>query len=58
MYKKPSFLITGTIVMAAMITFYTVNVANAQSLNMTKNTAGQNMTKLMNMTAGGGANTT
>jgi hypothetical protein len=40
--------------MAAMLTFYTVNVANAQSLNMTKNNAGQNMTKSMNMTAGAG----
>jgi hypothetical protein len=56
MYKKTSFLITGTIVMAAVMTVtpYTVNVANAQSVNVTKNTTGQNMTKSMNMTAGGG----
>jgi len=54
MHKKTSFLITGTIVMIAVVTLYTVNVANAQSVNMTKNTTGQNMTKSMNMTAGGG----
>jgi hypothetical protein len=62
MYKKTSFLITGSIVMAAVVTvtFYTVNVANAQlahvpnmtkSMNMTA--GGANMTKSMNMTAGG-----
>jgi hypothetical protein len=63
MYKKTSFLITRSIVMAAVVTvtLYTVNVANAQladvpnmtkSMNMTA--GGGNMTKSMNMTAGGG----
>jgi hypothetical protein len=59
MYKKTLFLITGSIVMAAVVTLYSVNVANAQlahvptkSMNMTA--GGGNMTKSMNMTAGGG----
>jgi len=48
MYKKTSFLITGSIVMTAVVTLYTLNVANAQLAHVT------NMTKSMNMTAGGG----
>jgi len=46
MYKKTSFLITGSIVMAAVVTvtFYTVNGANAQLAHV------PNMTKSMNMT--------
>ena len=47
MHKQTSFLITGAILVAAVVTvaLYNVNVANAQSANMTKTT---------NMTAGGG----
>ncbi|MGC2574138.1 MAG: hypothetical protein WA364_21710 [Candidatus Nitrosopolaris sp.] len=50
MYKQTSFLITGAILVAAIVTvaLYNVNVANAQA-NMT---AGGG--KLANMTAGGG----
>jgi hypothetical protein len=50
MYKQTSFLITGAILVAAIVTvaLYSVNVANAQA-NMT---AGGG--KLANMTAGGG----
>jgi hypothetical protein len=51
MYKDTSFIMTGTIFS------YNMNVANAQNTNMTKSTAGPNMTKTMNMTAGMG-NTT
>ncbi len=51
MYKKTSFLITGSIVMAAVVT---VSVANAQSVNTINTARGENMTKSMNMTAGGG----
>ncbi|MGA9152712.1 MAG: hypothetical protein WBZ36_19210 [Candidatus Nitrosopolaris sp.] len=36
MYRKASLLITGSIVMTAVVTLYTVNVANAQSINMTE----------------------
>jgi hypothetical protein len=46
MYKKTLFLITGSIVMAAVVTLYSVNVANAQLAHVP--------TKSMNMTAGGG----
>jgi hypothetical protein len=56
MHKQISFLITAAILIAAVSTvaLYTVNVANAQSANMTKNAtaAGGNMTK--NATAAGG----
>ncbi|MFZ0514083.1 MAG: hypothetical protein WAM14_20930 [Candidatus Nitrosopolaris sp.] len=54
MHKQTSFLITGAILVAAVVTvaLYNVNVANAQ--NMTKSTTGPNMTKTTNMTAGGG----
>ena len=50
MYKQTSFLITGAILVAAIVTvaLYNVNVANGQA-NMT---AGGG--KLANMTAGGG----
>jgi hypothetical protein len=50
MYKQTSFLITGAILVAAIVTvaLHSVNVANAQA-NMT---AGGG--KLANMTAGGG----
>jgi hypothetical protein len=56
MHKKTSFLITGAILVATVVTvaLYNVNIANAQSNNMTKSTTGPNMTKTMNMTAGGG----
>jgi hypothetical protein len=50
MYKQTSFLITGAILVAAIVTvvLYNVNVANAQA-NMTAGAG-----KLANMTAGGG----
>ena len=62
MYKRTTLLITGAIVIAAVVTvaLYGMNVANAQSTNTTKNMTGSNMsktmnmTKSMNMTAGGG----
>ncbi|MGC1928053.1 MAG: hypothetical protein WA667_03710 [Candidatus Nitrosopolaris sp.] len=56
MHNKTSFLITGAILIAAVVTvaLYNVNIANAQSVNMTNSTTGANMTKTMNMTAGGG----
>ena len=47
---------TGGILVAAVVTvaLYNVNVANAQSSNMTEKTmTGPNMTKTTNMTAGG-----
>ena len=53
MHKQTSFLITVAILITAVATvaLYTVNIANAQSANMTKSTTapGGNMTK--NMTA-------
>ena len=53
-----SFLITGAILVAAVVTVivYNVSAANAQSSNMikTKTTTGPKMTKTANMTAGGG----
>ena len=51
MHKQTSFLITGAILIAAVVTvaLHNVNVANAQA-NMTA--GGGNMTKA-NMTAGG-----
>ncbi len=49
MHKQTSFLITAAILIAAVATvaLYTVNVANAQSANMTKNMTASagNMTK-------------
>ena len=56
MYKRTTLLITGAIVMAAVVTvtLYGMNVANAQSTNTTKNMTGSNMSKTMNMTTGGG----
>jgi hypothetical protein len=51
MHNKTSFLITGAILVAAVVTvaLYNVNIANAQSVNMTNSTTGANMTKTMNM---------
>jgi hypothetical protein len=56
MYKPITFLITGAIVISAVVTvaLYGMNGANAQSTNMTKNMTGSNMSKTMNMTAGAG----
>jgi hypothetical protein len=62
MYKHTTVLTTGAIVIAAVVTvaLYSMIVANAQSTNMTKNMTSSNMsktmnmTKPMNMTAGGG----
>ena len=56
MRKQTLFLLTGAILVAAVLTepLYSVNIANAQSVNMTNSTTGANMTKTMNMTAGGG----
>ena len=55
MHTQASFLITAAILIAAVATvaLYTVNVANAQSANMTKSMTapGGNMTK--NATAAG-----
>jgi hypothetical protein len=52
------FLITAAVLVAAVVTVivYNVNVANAQSSNMTKTKTmtGPNMTKTTNMTASGG----
>ncbi|HET7147410.1 MAG TPA: hypothetical protein VFI73_02820 [Candidatus Nitrosopolaris sp.] len=54
MHKQISFLITATILIAAVATvaLYTVNVANAQSANMTMKAPGGNMTKNMTASAG------
>jgi hypothetical protein len=56
MYRHTTVLTTGAIVIAAVVTvaLYSTIVANAQSTNMTKNMTGSNMSKTMNMTAGGG----
>ena len=61
MHKQTTFLITGAILVAALVTvaLYNVNVANAQA-NMTAGggkpanmtSAAGNMTKAANMTAG------
>jgi hypothetical protein len=54
MHKKTLFVMTGAILVAAVVTvaICNVKVASAQSANMTA--GGGNMTKTMNMTAGGG----
>jgi predicted glycosyltransferase len=58
MHKQTPSLITGAILIASVVTvaLYNVNVANAQSSNMTKTKimTGPNMPKTANMTAGGG----
>jgi hypothetical protein len=53
MYKHTTFLVTGAIVIFAVVTvaLYGMNGTNAQS---TKNMTGSNMSKTMNMTAGTG----
>jgi hypothetical protein len=52
------FLITAAVLVAAAVTVvvYNISAANAQSSNMTKAKimTGPNMTKTVNMTAGGG----
>jgi hypothetical protein len=49
------FAIAGTGILRLFgITIYSMDVANAQSTNTTKNMTGSNMSKTMNMTAGGG----
>jgi hypothetical protein len=57
-YKQITFLITGAIMIAAVVTvaLYSMNVANAQSTNMTGSNMSKsmNMTKSVDMTAGGG----
>jgi hypothetical protein len=58
MRKQTPFLITGAILVAAVVTvtLYNADIANAQSSNMTKTTnmTSPNMTKTTNMTAAGG----
>ncbi len=58
MHKQTPFLITGTILVAAVVTaaLYNLSAATAQISNMTKTKTmtGPNMTKTANMTAGGG----